>query len=116
MVTTQSTFLCCGDVEAREALLCSASDSVSIVGGKVQTELLDSGSDAWLELFSKTQLKSKWLTAYVMIGDEAIEAKKTFDIKKIVVKDALTEGGEGSSIDDLATYNLLLDGKGILHD
>jgi hypothetical protein len=85
----QATLLCSGNIEATEAILCGAADCISIAAGKVQAHLLDSGSGAWLELFNKKQLQVKNLTAYVMIGDQAIEPKKKANLADLIAKQAI---------------------------
>lgn len=71
VVSRAASLVCAGDVLAREAIVCTAADSVSVAAGKVDARLLASGRGAWLQIYEESQLAVTYLSGYVMVGREA---------------------------------------------
>ena len=123
------SFACSGDLTVKEAIVASAADSTCYVAGKVRARLVDSGSGAWLTIFSPAQLMAKHVSGYVMVGAKPLQPKRRADLKKLLVPravereewdamDAEDREGEDASdyirVDDRAAFGLLAKGGTIL--
>lgn len=101
------SLVCTGSIRAREAIVSTAQDSVTYVGGAVEARLLDSGAGAWLTLFGDPSLlKVEHLTGYVMRGRTPIKPPERPNLLKLVVSEAIdTEEWDSLSDERRAEFN-----------
>ena len=130
IVDDGAAFLCAGALTAKEAIVCTAADSVSAVAGDVHAQLLDSGQGAWLDVFAKSQLAAvQHLSSYVMVAGTPDSADPSADLSALVIKNVLDteewdeldpeeqeeeERADYISLDTAKAFKLLAKGKSIL--
>ncbi|XXF79666.1 hypothetical protein P2318_07880 [Myxococcaceae bacterium GXIMD 01537] len=101
------SLVCTGSIRAREAIVSTAQDSITYVGGAAEAELLDSGAGAWLTLFGDPSLlRVKHLTGYVMHGRTPIKLPQRPNLMELVAREAIeTEEWDSLSEEERAKYN-----------